>query len=230
MLCCDTTDKTLYFDHAGERCLSCSKAVWRSMATLLIMLVPAALFCALASAGQLKYVRGLDLLTAKLSSASSQAHLKGVIKLLISMGQILSQVSDVYEVTTPKSLRGVVDAYSIISGHLFHWVPTFNSKCLGLHNSASVLVALTVTPLLIIALIWSCVPLRRSSVETAMRYTTYCLFLVFPPITPYAFRALRKCDCFDDDPQRCFLKPPTTNTRALYTTRIRMYSDILGSY
>ena len=139
------------------------------------------------------------------------------LRIVVSYYQTLAQLGDVLVVSYPRMYRRVIEVAEIVSFKLTSWLPVLPLEC-AFPELRDQLIFVLLVPLGVIAVAAAIgaadafCTLPSSSISVAsllvpsLPFVLVWSYLVYPPITSLAFRALAPCECFSYD-----VPPPGTD-------------------
>jgi len=133
------------------------------------------------------------------------------IKIGIGFYQIITALSAVYSIDYyPPEYERLLSTFHVFNLHLFAWLPGLHPTCLSMPSLLRQLLFAVLAPLGVALAAALVVKLCRAPLASALPFTLYWSFLVYPSVSSRGFRALAPCDCFHyvgaDSIQSCFLR------------------------
>ena len=131
----------------------------------------------------------------RIRTYAARISLRAKLRILISFAQIVSQLESVYDLRYPHEFRTLIGALSIVNIDL-SWLPGLQLHCLGVRSLTSRLLVMTLAPLGIAFLVPLITLARRRPLASCLPLVLSWIFLLFPAVSSFGFRALAPCDCF----------------------------------
>ena len=212
---CAIDDGSHYFDINDSECLECNTNLAASYGVGGAGVVLGLIVLLLCVRFKPHKRAGMQRLGAKLNHLLVGLSLRAKVKQLLSLYQVVTQVSSVYVVQMPEKVQDLIDIIKFLNINIFSiGLPL---QCLGLHDYVTQLFFVIVTPIGLSALIlllhflWAwyccCKPAAepsgsrprvfRRALLAALPTLVMLAFLVFPSVSSVAFSAF-DCEEFDD--------------------------------
>jgi hypothetical protein len=144
---------------------------------------------------------------------------------LLCADQVVAQLGEVYQIDYPPAYQGIINVLQVLTFKLTKLLPVLPLQCLSPDLRDQLLFVL-LAPLAIVAVVVASVggaiaarSQDRASLSAAslllpaLPFVLVWTFIVLPPVSSIAFRALASCECFEyavprpgtDETEVCFL-------------------------